>query len=182
MPKTYTQICTEAEKKWKFSEKRSGYTRTFLSNLRHYGFLGFFDSKKRIVNKQAQEVLALLQTLTDETAKKHIILAFLNQNKSKLNNHSFGCYLIDILRQEYPNDGWEKYEPKPVIHFQGELFHGTYIQPKTIFSQGLISNNHSSNIEDYIVTTSGSIGISTSKNMDVAKKYALPEPLRSGGD
>lgn len=163
-PRSYLELFQLAKKKYENKSIRKGYQRTLLSYFRHSSH----------IKKEAKQLFILLKNTPNRLLQKQFIIAYLKTRT--INTHSFASYLIDLLKEEYPFDHWEQYDPKKVIFFQGLLYHGTTVTPEIIFKQGLQPANKSHKIEYYSSTTSGSIGVSTSKDKKIAYYYALPHP------
>lgn len=162
MPKKYIDIYREAEHRYLNKGKRSGYVRTLFSPLRHRG-----------LNRGAVELGRQLESSSEGGVCVTYIKNFLT-SKHPINNHSFASYLLDVLREEYPNDGWNLFDPKRVAFYQGTLYHGTSVGHQIIFKTGLKPANYDQRIDSYTSSSSGGIGISTSKDFNVAKHYSMP--------
>lgn len=164
MPKSYLEIFETANDRYNRKDKRKGYVRTLFSGWRHRG-----------LNPKALFLKTQLENANEDEAIEHI-RKFLSDVKKYINNHSFASYLLDVLRENYPKDNWNKYDPKHVVFYVGTLYHGSTVSWKAIFAQGLRPSNSSDRIDDYTKTTSGGIGVSTTKEYRVARMYALPTP------
>lgn len=102
---------------------------------------------------------------------------FMDAN-NKWNHHSFNSYLLDEIHKTCTEEQWQlhwkRFDPTPIVYFQGILFRGTGDLPSVCFKHGLLEKNASSSLNDYIKDMNGSIGVSTTKDFSIAKSYALP--------
>lgn len=157
-------ICFErASNNYNKQNKRPGYPATLFTHLRH----------SHTNDKCIIELGMALNKAKDEKTAKDIIKKHFEKFK-KFNNHSFNTYLVDELQASFPNDEWEKFNPKPIVFYQGLLYRGTSIAPNTIFNKGFLDANSSQKLDDYMNDCNGSIGVSMTKNYAVAQYYALP--------
>jgi|GEM_PF-2542698 len=146
---------------------------------------GFFTHWRHSFTKTPK--LALLERrLTESKTRAEalgIIFDHFLAKDARFNNHSFNSYLIDALKQAGINSNWDWFIPqaKALKMYQGLLYRGTSQPPEKIFNQGFTEIKASDLVNDYIKFRNGSIGISTSKNFDCAKEYALSSK-RSGKD
>ena len=99
--------------------------------------------------------------------------------KTKWHNHSFNNYLLDEIRSAANDETWSDvlrlYDKNPIVYYRGILFRGCGTPCSFAFTQGLVEPNTAISLEAYIDHASGSIGLSTSKEFEVAYGYALPQ-------
>lgn len=138
---------------------RPGYQPTILSWFRHS-------------NTKYQDLQNLENELLNpgRADPKDIIKKYLNQLSD--NHHSFRNYFLDALVASFPEEHWSQFYSKPIVFYQGMLFRGTMQHYKTAFQEGM-EGGRSDNVEDYANDTSGNIGLSTSKDISVAKTYSI---------
>lgn len=164
MPNKYLASFQKAKEAYAQQKHRPGYVRTFFSCWRH----------STALNKYAIELENKLQLEEKDEPSRELIQKVFIENKKYFNNHSFMIYFLDALMKDFPNEGWEQYDPKPIKIYQGEVYRGTDANPEDVFAKGFKENSLADNVEDYIYYNTGSKGISTSKSYQVAQTYALP--------
>lgn len=164
MPNKYLESFEKAKEAYVKQKNRPGYVRGFFSGWRHGTTL----------NQYATELHVQLKQEEKEEISKDIIKKVFIEHKKEFNNHSFMLYLLDELVKDFPNEGWEQFNPKPIKLYKGEVYRGTDANPDTIFAKGFKEYSVSENLEDYTCYNTGSRGISTSKSYHVAQTYALP--------
>ena len=140
-----------------------GYKMGLFSNWRH----SF--SKTTKLHQLEQD---LLKSKNDEDALSIINESFLS-TKATFNNHSFNNYFIDELKIAIPHIDWNCFTPKAIKKYVGPIYRGTSQPPEKIFEEGFIELSSSVAIEDYLKFKNDSTGVSTSKDFDCAKDYAL---------
>ncbi len=142
--------------------KRPGYVFGLFSSIRH---------SKTLYPHIAKLQYNLNNCDSDAEAKK-ILISYFQSPQTKLNNHSFALYLLDLLCKTDRNETWEIYYPKEkrIKFYTGTLYRGTLQAPHDALANGIMRES-SENIEDYADDTNGHIGISTSKDFAVAKSY-----------
>lgn len=163
MPNQYLNSFEVAAQNFEVQAERPGYKRGWFTWLRH-----------NTRNHPAIEILreALQKCESNEGAKRIIELFF--KKYAQFSNHSFSTYFLDELLKDFPDESWHKYQPKPIIFFQGTVYRGTNVPPEIVFQQGFSDLNPSKNLDDYVSDCNGSVGVSTSKSLQVAVGYALP--------
>jgi hypothetical protein len=171
MPNKYLDSINIASENYGKQEERPGYKRGWLSWLRH------FNAKNNPVVKKLKDSV---EACEQDSQAKEIIEAHFKENQ--FNNHSFSIYLLDELLKNFPTENWAQYQPKPVVFFQGTVFRGTQIPPEIVFKHGFSDRNPSKNLDNYISDFNGSVGVSTTKELAIAKSYALPRLRKSDMD
>lgn len=147
-----------------------GYRMGFFSALRHD-----FTKNATLTNLERE----IKESKTDEAALD-VVVSHLLAKGATFNNHSFNAYFIDALKSSALNTiDWDCFTPKAIKKYQGPVYRGTSQPPQKIFNEGFRELEQSDQVEDYLKFRNQRIGISTSKEMDVAKEYAL-NSRRSG--
>lgn len=164
MPNPYLETFKRAQLSYTNREKRDGYTRTWLSYFRH-----FFGMTKDDVDFFTQ-----LSQVDDKDTAKKLIEDYFTLNAKSFNNHSFGSYFLDFLQKEFPDENWKRFDPKPIIYYQGTLYRGDSRPYDKIFEEGFIEPKSSESLDDYVKGATGCIGVSTTKSFGIAHAFALP--------
>lgn len=166
---SYSTIYQQALTNYKKQQSRAGYTPGLFTSWRHscVEYPELITLKNRI------------ESAGDPQTAKAIIIEYLSklQLQKKINNHSFASYFLDQLTMNDNANKWEQFYPndKKLVFYNGTLYRGMRIDKKTledIFTNGIKARETSYNIDDYVSDASLSLGISTSKDMSVAKYYA----------
>lgn len=157
---SYLDAIKKAKDKYSEQYPRAGVVEGLLTNVRHSGannpILDSLDAKLE-KTKSIDEV-------------KDVIMRHFSQNNS-WDAHSFNYYLLDELVKAFPNDKWERFDPKPVIYFHGKVFIASTVDPVKAFVHGLQEATPSNVITDYLSCKAGLYG-STVK--EKAVKDGLP--------
>ncbi|OGT44474.1 MAG: hypothetical protein A3F42_08475 [Gammaproteobacteria bacterium RIFCSPHIGHO2_12_FULL_37_34] len=141
---------------------------------RGYRF-GFFSRWRHRFNKTQTLVAlekALYQSENDDEALSIVLEHFLSK-QATFHNHSFNNYFIDELKKSIFSIHWNCFTPHAIAMYQGPLYRGTSQPPGKIFTNGFKELSHSMQVEDYLKFRTNRIGVSTSKNFDCAKEYAM---------
>lgn len=166
----YLNAFNKALRHYQNQKERAGYQSGFFSWIRHR------NCKSTDSNIPIQQLKDQLTQHDDATAKK-MIISFLTSSKTKLNNHSFGTYLIDLLSIKFPDEHWDDYYPndKKLTLYNGTVYRGmrvSKVELSRFFHKGFTALKNSNKIDDYVCDTSMSLGVSTSKDDEVAEGYA----------
>ncbi len=148
---------------------RPGYKQGWFSFLRHRG------NHKSL--KQLQKDILASPDQLETLIKDHLL-----KRKKAANNHSFVMYLLDELKNAYPEQDWSQFDPKPLVMGNGLLYRGTASSPTHVFRNGFLDYNPSEKIDDYLADMNGSVGISTTRDFSIAHTYALPRIQLHCGD
>jgi hypothetical protein len=141
---------------------RAGSSPSFFTRLMH-------------VERPSAEVQRLGENLEGssfDTALEKVI-EFLVDDSRANGTYSFKKYFLDELRQTTVDVDWECFTDKAVRKYQGPLYRGTSHDPTIVFVEGIHEKLKSKVDEDYVKVRTGSIGISTTKDFEIAKRYAL---------
>lgn len=159
----------EAISRYTKKTDRPGYPATIFSGWRHS-----FEKYPALVLFEEELIAA------PETQKRTVIIKWLTSNTIKNKNHSFRTYLVDVLCEFFPDEGWEKFDHKFVIFYRHEsdqsrspfLYRGSLQSPEDAFANGMRSLSTSKYIEDYAALVNDSAGVSTSLSVRVADFYS----------
>lgn len=156
----YSDIFDQAFELYKTQANRPGYTFGWFSWLRH----------SRKPNARTDE---LHNALKNNSNPKETLIRFFSTCNTPMNNHSFATYLLDQLAKNDNTHEWDQYYPKQkqVLFFYGILYRGSLQSGDDACENGIYEVEHSNRIEDYADDTNRHVGISTSKNKEVAATY-----------
>ncbi|MES2998258.1 MAG: hypothetical protein V4700_02930 [Pseudomonadota bacterium] len=168
----------KALRNYRKRESREDCAPTFFTRFRHsfkeYPAL----CKLRKALGKEQDSIPALTLIADHFVSK----------TATFHNHSFNNYFLDALRNStfFNHIDWDCFTPKAVKKYTGLLpdqpessqprllYRGDTRSPSIIFKEGF-KEKHSSNFDsDYQKYHNGAIGISTSKDLDVAIQYPKP--------
>ncbi len=140
------------------------------------GCLPTFFTKFRHAFKEYPALYKLRKAL--ETEKNIVTSLTLVANHfvsktSTFNNHSFNNYFLDELKNSFKQVDWDCFTPKAVKKYTGLLYRGDTRPPSLIFDTGFTERQSSNFDSDYQKYNNETIGISTSKDIDVAINYAI---------
>jgi CRISPR/Cas system Type II protein with McrA/HNH and RuvC-like nuclease domain len=116
-----------------------------------------------------------LEQESDSVSALTLVINHLIAKSATFNNHSFNNYFMDELKSSvsFQHIDWDCFTPKAVKYYAGLLYRGDTRPPSVIFNAGF-SEKRSSNFDsDYLKYYTGTLGISTSKDIDVAIDYAI---------
>ncbi len=158
----YSQCFQDALLNYQNQSARSGYVFGWFSTFRH----------SRTLYPHIQTLQNDLDAAESEAEAMQILKAYFSSPRTKMNNHSFAMYLLDILSASYGHEGWEEFYPqgKQLVFYTGILYRGTLQHPDDALARGMTSGA-SPNIEDYANDTNMHTGVSTSKVKEIAHKY-----------
>ncbi|WP_218813899.1 scabin-related ADP-ribosyltransferase [Rickettsiella endosymbiont of Dermanyssus gallinae] len=148
---------------------REGYIPTFFTNYRH----SF---------KEYPTLVRLRKSLTKEQDKEESLNEILTPvidhfiaNRAAFNNHSFNNYFLDELKgsDEFKHIEWDCFTPKAVKHYTGTLYRGDTRLPEVIFKEGFKERIPSNSYSDYLKYYTGTVGISTSKDIAATINYPM---------
>ncbi|MES2142593.1 MAG: hypothetical protein V4471_06925 [Pseudomonadota bacterium] len=141
---------------------RTGCLPTFFTKFRH-------SFKEYPALYKLRKALEIEQNI--DIAFALIVDHFISKT-SNFNNHSFNNYFIDELRKSFKQVDWDCFTPKAVKKYTGLLYRGDTRHPSLIFGSGFTekcSSNFDSDYQKYY----NEVGISASKDIDVAVSYAI---------
>lgn len=163
MPTEYLVQFELALDKYKRQAERPGYPNGLFTSLRH--------------SRYEYPAVALLRNRLREaiscSAAKDIIIQHFKKHPN-FHNHSFNTYLVDELRAAYPEEGWEAFDPKPILFYKGLLFRGTITPQDEAAVEGLRTSALPDDVETLLSPFNGDCGQSASKDFSVALSYADP--------
>lgn len=159
---TFLKCFDEAFEHYQRQSDRPGYLFGWLSSFRH----------SNILYPHIHTLQADLKNASDADQAKSLLQNYFKSPQTKLNNHSFAIYLLDVLSREYPDEGWDIYYPmeKSIVFYSGILYRGTLQTPDDALENGITSGK-SRSVEDYAHDTNMHTGVSTSKNKKCAGAY-----------
>lgn len=137
---------------------------TFFTRFRHSfrEYTALLKLRKKL--SCAKQTISALTLVIDHFISK----------KSNFNNHSFNNYFIDELKNSpfFKQIDWDCFTPKAVKKYTGLLYRGDTRPPQVIFASGFTEKCSANSVSTYLKYHNGSIGISASKDFDVAIDYA----------
>lgn len=163
MRQVYSDCFIDALENYKNQAKRHGYCPGMFAAWRHskksYGHIDGL--QKQLLN------------LSDDVAAKEVLKNYFNSPATKFNNHSFALYFLDQLMAKDAEGNWDRFYPKQkqVKFYNGIVYRGTLQKPEDALKNGICALSRSPRVDDYACHTSMSIGVSTSKDKEVAKAY-----------
>lgn len=164
----YSQAFSKAFRHYSEQTYRAGYPKGLFNSFRH---------SKKLYPELEELQKKLVSHDFDPASQKEILQIYFAAQKTKFNNYSFNLYFLDFLVKKDPEGGWEQFYPdnKKIVFYNGLVYRGMRITRKELFEffeQGFNEQSSSKKIDDYVHDTSMSLGVSTSKDKDVAEGYA----------
>ncbi|NNM59565.1 MAG: hypothetical protein HKM04_07085 [Legionellales bacterium] len=173
----YLAIFKNALARYCRRENRGGYQFGIFAKFRHSASL-----YPRLASLQEE-----LESPVSENEKKKAVCRFLRSPETTFHNHSFSLYLLDELVALFPEQHWETFYPanKKLVFYSGNLYKGMQIgrsELNQIFENGLMPQQSSTLIDDYVNDDNLCLGITMSKRKESAIAQATGVSVQRSRD